>query len=44
MAVTEQTLSSGYALGLGLFTAINLCHCAITIPWTLVNKRMHLQV
>ena len=31
MAVVNKPLSSGYALGLGLFTAINPWHCAITI-------------
>ena len=33
MAISKQTLSSGYALRLGLFTAKNLWHCAITIMY-----------
>ena len=33
MGVSKQTLSSGYALGLALFTAINPWHQAITITY-----------
>ena len=31
MGVSKQTLSSCYAVGLSLFTAINVWYCAITI-------------
>ena len=31
MAVSKQSLSSGYTLRLRLFTAMNLCHCTMTI-------------
>ena len=53
MAVSKQTLSSGYALRLGLFTAINPWHCAITITYlayvfcisfNIVSKSIHVQV
>ena len=32
--VSKETLFSGYALRLGLFTTMNPWHCAITITYT----------